>query len=106
MPAGVVMLTKTMALELAHVGIRVNCVCPGYIQTPLWLEIDSPEFTQRFIDAYIPMKRVGRVEDVAPAFVSLASDESAFITGQTLVVDGGQRAGRNPGRDLLAKALP
>lgn len=98
---GVIMLTKTLALELAHLGIRVNAVCPGYIQTPMSMEIDSPEFTQRFVNRYIPMKRSGKVEDVAPAFLFLASDESSFMTGQVLVIDGGQLAGQNPDDDLV-----
>ncbi|HEX8548749.1 MAG TPA: SDR family oxidoreductase, partial [Cytophagaceae bacterium] len=58
----IVMLTKTMAIELAHLGIRVNAVCPGYIQTPMSMEIDSPEFTKKFIDRYIPMNRAGKPE--------------------------------------------
>lgn len=100
---GVIMLTKTMALELAHLGIRVNAVCPGYIQTPMSMQIDSPEFVQQFAERYIPVGRSGKVEDVAPAFLFLASDESCFITGQTLVIDGGQLAGQKPGKDLLNK---
>jgi 3-oxoacyl-[acyl-carrier protein] reductase len=100
---GVVMLTKTMALELAHLDIRVNAVCPGYIQTPMSMEIDSPEFTQRFVDRYIPLNRPGRVEDVAPAFLFLAGDESRFMTGQVLVLDGGQLAGQKPGPDLTSR---
>lgn len=100
---GVLMLTKTMALELAHLGIRVNAICPGYIQTPMSLEIDAPEFTRNFVDRYIPLNRTGRVEDVAPAFLFLASDESSFMTGQFLLLDGGQLAGQKPGSDLLAR---
>lgn len=98
---GVIMLTKTMALELAHVGIRVNAVCPGYIQTPMSMEIDSPEFAEQFADRYIPMNRTGKVEEVAPAFLFLASEESSFMTGQILVLDGGQLAGQKPNKDSL-----
>jgi 3-oxoacyl-[acyl-carrier protein] reductase len=100
---GVIMLTKTMALELAHYGIRVNAVCPGYIQTPMSMEIDPPEFTENFVKQYIPMNRSGKVEEVAPLFLFLASDESSFMTGQILIADGGQLAGQKPGTELLAK---
>jgi NAD(P)-dependent dehydrogenase (short-subunit alcohol dehydrogenase family) len=61
------------------------------------MEIDSPEFTRQFVDRYIPLDRPGRVEDVAPAFLFLASDESRFMTGQVLILDGGQLAGQKPG---------
>jgi 3-oxoacyl-[acyl-carrier protein] reductase len=98
---GVLMLTKTMALELAHLGIRVNAVCPGYIQTPMSMEIDSKEFTDNFVDRYIPLNRPGKVEDIAPLFLFLAGEESSFITGQTFVADGGQLAGQKPGASLL-----
>jgi 3-oxoacyl-[acyl-carrier protein] reductase len=100
---GVIMLTKTMALELAHLGIRVNCVCPGYIQTPMSMEIDPPEFTENFVKQYIPLNRPGKVEEVAPLFLFLASEESSFITGQVLIADGGQLAGQKPGVELLSK---
>lgn len=100
---GVIMLTKTMALELAHLGIRVNAVCPGYIQTPMSMEIDPPEFTENFVQQYIPLNRPGKVEEVAPLFLFLASEESSFMTGQILIADGGQLAGQKPGRDLLGK---
>ncbi len=100
---GVIMLTKTMALELAHFGIRVNAVCPGYIQTPMSMEIDPPEFTENFVKQYIPLNRPGKVEEVAPLFLFLASDESSFMTGQVLIADGGQLAGQKPGTDLLSK---
>lgn len=93
---GVIMLTKTMALELASFGIRVNAVCPGYIKTPMSEAIDSPEFTERFVNRYIPMNRPGKPEEIAPVFLFLASDESSFITGQTIIADGGQLAGQKP----------
>jgi 3-oxoacyl-[acyl-carrier protein] reductase len=92
----VVMLTKTMALELAPYGIRVNAVCPGYIQTPMSKEIDSPEFVSKFVERFIPLNRPGSVEDVAPAFLFLASDETSFMTGQTIIIDGGQLCGQMP----------
>jgi 3-oxoacyl-[acyl-carrier protein] reductase len=63
---GIIMLTKTMALELAHLGIRVNAICPGYLVTPMSAEIDSPKFVAQFVDRYIPINRYGTVEDVAP----------------------------------------
>jgi len=100
---GIIMLTKTMALELAHLGIRVNAVCPGYLVTPMSAEIDSPEFVATFVDRYIPMNRYGTVEDVAPLFLFLASDDASFITGETFLLDGGQLAGQKPGPELLAK---
>jgi 3-oxoacyl-[acyl-carrier protein] reductase len=89
---GVVLLTKTMAIELGIKGIRVNAVCPGYIQTPMSEAIDSPEFIEQYIRAKIPLGRVGKPEDVAGVFAFLASDDAAFITGETIVVDGGQLA--------------
>jgi len=98
---GVVMLTKTMALELVQYNIRVNAVCPGYIQTPMSEAIDSPEFTENFTRRYIPMGRPGRPSEVAPMFLFLAGDESSFITGQTFVIDGGQLAGQNPDPSFL-----
>lgn len=100
---GVIMLTKTMALELAHVGIRVNAVCPGFIQTPSSIETDPADFTQQFVDRYIPMNRPGSVEEVAPAFLFLASEESSFMTGQIIIMDGGQLAGQKPGNHLSGK---
>ncbi|HEX6892093.1 MAG TPA: SDR family NAD(P)-dependent oxidoreductase [Chryseolinea sp.] len=98
---GVLMLTKTMALELARFNIRVNAVCPGYIQTAMSMEIDSSEFVKDFVDHYIPMNRTGKVGDVAPAFLFLASEESSFMTGQIMIVDGGQLAGQKPYNSLI-----
>jgi 3-oxoacyl-[acyl-carrier protein] reductase len=103
---GVVMLTKTMAIELAHAGIRVNAVAPGYLQTPMSMEIDSPEFVRDFVDRYIPMGRPGAIDDVTGLFLFLASDEASWTTGQVFVIDGGQLAGQKPGRDLLERLGP
>ncbi len=103
--AGIILLTKTMAVELAHLNIRANAVCPGYLVTPMSMEIDSPEFVHSFVDRYIPMNRPGTVQDIPPIFLFLASDESAFITGQVFIADGGQLAGQKPSTQLLGKSL-
>jgi NAD(P)-dependent dehydrogenase (short-subunit alcohol dehydrogenase family) len=97
---GVVMLTKTMALDLAHLNIRVNAVAPGYILTPMAEEIDPPEFMDFYKDRLIPLGRLGSPADVAGAFAFLAGDDAAFMTGHILVIDGGQTAG--DGRKLFA----
>lgn len=83
--AGVVELTKCMALDLAP-KVRVNAVCPGFIQTPL---LTYPPT----VAANVPLKRLGRPEEIAALFAFLASDEAAFITGQAIVIDGGELAG-------------
>lgn len=88
--AGVILLTKTMAIELAPHNIRVNSVCPGFILTELQLESGMSEETIKDYTSLIPLNRYGRVEEVANAFAFLASDEASFITGTELVVDGGQ----------------
>jgi NAD(P)-dependent dehydrogenase (short-subunit alcohol dehydrogenase family) len=86
---GVTLLTKSLAIELGPHGIRVNAVCPGYIVTPLAASIDDPEFMEAY-RRRLPLRRLGKPEDVAGAFAFLASDDAAFITGETLVIDGGQ----------------
>jgi 3-oxoacyl-[acyl-carrier protein] reductase len=90
--AGVILLTKTLAIELAEHHIRVNCVAPGLIRTTLAIEGGS---NQAFLEDYlqkIPMRRQGTPEEVASLFAYLASDEASFITGETVVIDGGQLA--------------
>jgi 3-oxoacyl-[acyl-carrier protein] reductase len=88
--AGVILLGKTMAIELAPYNIRVNSVCPGFILTELALEGGMAEEEVRNYTSKIPLNRYGKVEEVANAFAFLASDEASFITGTELVVDGGQ----------------
>lgn len=88
--AGVNLLSKTMAIELAPYNIRVNSVCPGFILTDLAVEGGISEELLKEYTAKIPLNRYGKVEEVANAFSFLASDEASFITGTELVVDGGQ----------------
>ena len=89
---GVLLLTKTMALELGRYGIRTNAVCPGFIQTPLSQSIYDPEAIAAYSRDKIPMQRPGKPEEVAAAYAFLASDDAAFINGEGLVIDGGQLA--------------
>jgi 3-oxoacyl-[acyl-carrier protein] reductase len=86
---GVTLLTKSLAIELGPHGIRVNAVCPGYIVTPLAESIDDEAFRAAYADM-LPLRHLGKPQDVAGAFAFLASDDAAFITGETLVIDGGQ----------------
>lgn len=88
----ITMLTRTMATELGQHGIRVNALCPGKILTPLQGEAEDPEYTAWYERERIPLGRSGTVEEVAAAYAFLASDEATFITGEMLVVDGGQLA--------------
>jgi NAD(P)-dependent dehydrogenase (short-subunit alcohol dehydrogenase family) len=87
--AGVVMLTKAMALDCAPYNIQVNCISPGVVRTPMTeAALSDPAFLAEKL-ADIPLGRLGRPEDMAAAAVFLASPESDYITGHTLVVDGG-----------------
>lgn len=94
---GVVLLTKAMAIDHARQGIRVNCLCPGDVLTPMldddarkrgmsWEEYHAQAVAQR------PMGRIGLPDEIAKAALFLASDDSSFMTGATLVVDGGGTA--------------
>jgi 3-oxoacyl-[acyl-carrier protein] reductase len=93
---GVLLLTKTMAVELGNQGIRVNALCPGYIRTPLNETISNSVGGAGFETAYarerIPLGRAGQPEEVAAAYAFLASDDASFIHGAALVIDGGQLA--------------
>lgn len=89
--AGVIELTRSMAVELAP-RIRVNAVCPGYVLTPMQEAEYTPEMIEA-VNAKIPLRRHASPEEVAALFAFLASEEAAYITGQTVVIDGGETAG-------------
>lgn len=91
---GILGLTKSAALEYAHEGIRVNAIAPGFIDTPLLTKgglNDNEKIKQQILSLH-PLKRLGKAEEVACAFLFLASQDSAFITGMTLEIDGGYLA--------------
>lgn len=89
---GVLQLTRTMAVELGRHGVRVNCLCPGFITTPLNDAMGDRSFVQAYEREKIPLGRSGRPEEVAAAYAFLASDDASFIHGEALVIDGGQLA--------------
>jgi NAD(P)-dependent dehydrogenase (short-subunit alcohol dehydrogenase family) len=93
---GVVLLTKAMAIDHGGHGIRVNCICPGDVDTPMLPE-DARMRGQKWDDylagcRHRPLKRIGTPEEIAKAALFLASDDSSFMTGAALVVDGGGTA--------------
>ncbi|HXH23513.1 MAG TPA: SDR family NAD(P)-dependent oxidoreductase [Dehalococcoidia bacterium] len=89
---GVIGLTREFALLLGPRGVRVNCVCPGWIETEMTRGIMENEAGRRRIESQTPLGRAGRPEEIANAFLFLASDEASFVTGCALVVDGGWTA--------------
>jgi NAD(P)-dependent dehydrogenase (short-subunit alcohol dehydrogenase family) len=91
---GVVGMTKTAAIEYATKGIRVNAVCPGFIETPLLEQAGMTKGSEAYaaIAGLHPMKRMGTPEEVAAMVVWLCSDASSFVTGATMLVDGGYTA--------------
>ncbi|MNW59432.1 3-oxoacyl-[acyl-carrier-protein] reductase FabG [compost metagenome] len=85
--AGVIGMTKSAARELSSRGITVNCIAPGFIDTDMTREL-SDEVRSELVKG-IPLAKLGRAEDIANAAVFLASEGAAYMTGQTLHVDGG-----------------
>lgn len=84
---GVINLTRSLALEYAEQNIRVNSLCPGFIDTPI-----IPEESKQALASMTPMKRLGQAEEMAKAVLFMASDDSSFMTGNSLTVDGGYTA--------------
>ena len=86
-------LTRSAAIDLAPDGIRVNAVCPGYVETEMTIGYLAQADVRARIEAAIPLRRVGTPADIAAAVAFLLSDLAAFVTGATLVVDGGRTSG-------------
>jgi NAD(P)-dependent dehydrogenase (short-subunit alcohol dehydrogenase family) len=89
---GVVLLTRTMAIDHARDNIRVNCICPGHTDTPILDTLRQDEPMLRTIRQRYPLGRFGRPEEIAYGVLFLASEASSFVTGTALVVDGGYTA--------------
>jgi len=91
---GIIGLTKAAALEYAEEGIRINAISPAFIETPLLTNagIDDNTNLKKQIIGLHPMKRLGTAEEIASGFIFLASDDSSFMTGSTLEIDGGYLA--------------
>jgi NAD(P)-dependent dehydrogenase (short-subunit alcohol dehydrogenase family) len=87
--AGIAKLTEHMSLEVGPLGIRVNCVAPGFIDGGMSAPIYADPKVRALRGGAVPLKRLGTIEDIANAVMWLASDEAAYITGHQLVVDGG-----------------
>jgi meso-butanediol dehydrogenase/(S,S)-butanediol dehydrogenase/diacetyl reductase len=93
---GVVLLTRNLAIDFGLAGVRVNCLCPGLVRTPMTEMLFEPaaaEIRERFVAQHM-LGRAGRPEEIAAAALFLASDDASFVTGHALVVDGGLTAGR------------
>ena len=93
---GLIQMTRVMAADFARQGIRVNCVCPGAVETPMTAILQDPSLQKirQQIEAMHLMNRFAEPREIANAILFLASDEASFITGHPLVVDGGWTAGR------------
>ncbi|MGB8782020.1 MAG: SDR family oxidoreductase [Terriglobales bacterium] len=92
---GVIGLTKTAALENAKSGIRINAVCPGFTETPMADRIFRVPAVHKYVLSLHPIGRLGRPTEIAETVVWMCSDRASFMTGQSLVLDGGFLAGSN-----------
>ncbi len=100
----VVLLTKNLAIDYGRLGIRVNCVCPGFIETPMFESVMGSGFMTEYRERYREEHKLGRFgqpEEIAAATLFLASDDASFVTGHALVVDGGFTAGMRSGLSNL-----
>lgn len=89
---GVRMMTQAVAKELAESNVRLNSIAPGWVATDLNANLRADESSNKFVTDMVPMKRWGEPEEIVGAAIFLASDASSFVTGATIVVDGGQTA--------------
>ncbi|HKD69114.1 MAG TPA: SDR family oxidoreductase [Candidatus Binataceae bacterium] len=95
---GVVGITRNAALEFAHAGVRVNCICPGIVDTPLVARaFGKSEKIREMMHRAHPLGRMAKPEEIARCVLFLASDDASFVTGHALVVDGGLCAGAGGG---------
>jgi len=98
-----VLLTRSLALDYARYGVRVNCICPGFVGSEMLAGYiarqKDPEAARKAFAGMAPMDRVGRPEEIAAAALFLACDASSFVTGVALPVDGGYTA--SGARDIL-----
>ena len=90
--AGIISLTQTAAVEYGPLGIRVNCIAPGIIDTPMAMN-EAPDMVSRNAQVFSLLGRIGRPEELAAAVHFMASDDASYVTGQTLLVDGGWSTG-------------
>jgi len=101
---GVVLLTKNMAIDYGRLGVRVNCVCPGFIDTPMFRDVMGSEGMSQYREEYREHHKLGRFghpEEIASAAAFLLSDDASFVTGHALVVDGGYTTGMRTGLSSL-----
>lgn len=104
--AGVINLTRSIAAEAGQYGIRVNCVCPGIISTPIWgamgqLPPEARAEMLRRMGEGVLLGRVGQPEEVAKVILFLASEEASYVTGAAIVVDGGLTAANRPRQGMI-----
>jgi NAD(P)-dependent dehydrogenase (short-subunit alcohol dehydrogenase family) len=95
---GVVLLSKNVAMDYGRMGVRCNAICPGFIETPMLNDVMDlmPELREDIVQE-TKMGRFGKPEEIAGAAYFLASDDSSYVTGHALVVDGGYTAGHSHG---------
>ena len=95
--AGVALLTRQLALELARYNIRVNALAPGGVKTDMNIHHRTTPEAEKRLASEVPLGRMGETDDISKVALFLASDDSSYITGQTIVVDGGGRIVSPPG---------